>query len=63
MDTTQSWEGREKNLNLSSSPDSKYTAGFHSRHQPHSTALFRKPVHLTWSNHILRGREGIQSPR
>lgn len=43
-------------------PDRKYTASIHSGGLPHTTALFHKPLNLTWSNHILGGRERIQLP-
>lgn len=55
--------GQKKILIYLQAPHCKYTASTHSRSLPHITALFCRPVNLTWSNHILGGREGIQLPR
>lgn len=55
--------GGKKPLIYLQAPDCKYTASTHSRSLPHTTALFCKSLNLTWSNHILGGREGIRLPR
>lgn len=41
-------------------PDCKYTGSSQSRRLPHTTALFCEPMNLTYTNHILGGRERIQ---